>query len=49
MTQRANKIVSWGIFGLGILWLALGGLDITVDLHRGRDIAAIEIVVVLGV
>jgi hypothetical protein len=39
----------WVTCGLAIAWLALGGLDILIDLHRGRDIAWIEILVVVTV
>jgi hypothetical protein len=49
VTDRARKLFYRVACGLAIIWLILGGLDLLIDLHRGRDIAGIEILVVVAI
>jgi len=48
-TEQARKLFYRVTCGLAIVWLILGGLDMLIDLHRGRDIAWIEILVVVAI
>jgi hypothetical protein len=49
VTDQARKLFYRVACGLAFIWLILGGLDILIDLHRGRDIVGIEILVVVAI
>jgi hypothetical protein len=49
MNGQARKVFYWVCCTLAVIWLTMGGIDIVLDLYRGREIAVIEIVIVLAV